>query len=77
MSDRAEKLQRVLETGGPAMRAYKTLVEARGGVRNEGPRDGRAVVSICPMEGRSYWQHDGRGKWDAQTAMYAKIERFQ
>jgi hypothetical protein len=31
MSDQGEKLGRVLETGGPAMRAYKTLVDVRGG----------------------------------------------
>lgn len=74
MSTLAEKLEQQFETGGAAQRTYRSLLEARGGARREESRDGRAVVSICPMDTRSYWQHDGRGKWDAMTAQYTKIE---
>lgn len=73
MSDLDEKLARTLETGGAARRTYRTLAEARGGVRQEGMSEGRVVVSICPMT-RSYWRHDGRGRWDSADAMYEQID---
>ena len=74
MSTLDEKLDQHLALGGAAQRTFRSLIEARGGVTTEQPRDGRAVVSICPMDTRSFWQHDGRGKWDAMTAQYTKLE---
>lgn len=74
MSTLAEKLEQHRETTGAAQRTYRSLVEAHGGGRSEGARDGRMVVSICPMDERSFWQHDGSGKWNAATAMYTKME---
>lgn len=74
MSTLDEKLEQTLETGGAAQRTYRSLLEARGEMRREENRNGRAVVSICPMDTRSFWQHDGRGKWDAMTAQYTKFE---
>jgi hypothetical protein len=74
MSTLDEKLEQTLETGGAAQRTFRSLHEARGGAVPVGPQDGRMVVSICPMDTRSFWQHDGRGKWDAMTAQYTKLE---
>lgn len=74
MSTLDEKLDQHLATGGAAQRTYRSLLEARGEVRREESRDGREVVSICPMDTRSYWQHDGRGKWNAADALYTKLE---
>ena len=75
MSTLDEKLARAPEAGGPARRTYRSLEEVRGGARREADVEGRAVVSICPMEGRSFWQHDGHGKWNAVAANYSKLER--
>lgn len=74
MSTLDEKLEQHLETGGAAQRTYRSLVGVRGGARSEGEREGRMVVSIYPMDERTFWQHDGRGKWNAATAQYAKLE---
>lgn len=72
MSDLDEKLERTLETGGAARRPYHTLVCVRG-FRMEARSEGRVVLSISPMT-RSYWRHDGRGRWDSADAMYEQID---
>ena len=78
MSTMEEKAATQQESAGPARRAYRSLESARG-FRLEGPHaygatPERRVVSIEPMDTRSYWQHDGRGKWDSADAQYTKVE---
>jgi len=78
MSTLDEKLEQHRETSGAAQRTFRSLESVRG-FRLEAPRargatPQRRVVSIEPMDERSFWQHDGHGKWDAAGAMYTKME---
>lgn len=74
MSRMEDKQQPPPTTGGPARRAFADLLTAWGGVREEGLREQHQVVSICPMDVRTYWLHDGSGRWSAKAAMYRMIE---
>lgn len=74
MSTLDEKLEEHRETVGAAQRTFRSLAEARGGAVPVGPQDGRMVVTICPMDTRSFWHHEGNGRWDAMGAMYTKLE---
>lgn len=62
---------------GPAERSYSSLLGARGGTRQERPVDGAVVVSIQPMDERSYWRHVGGGKWNAAGAVYQQIAQVR
>jgi hypothetical protein len=78
MSAVEEKTAAHQGSAGPARRTYRSLEGVRG-FRLEAPHargatPARRVVSIEPMDARSYWQHDGRGKWDAADAQYTKVE---
>lgn len=68
-----KNLSAVPDTGTVAQRSYSSLSEARGDARQEQHREGRVVLSICPMDERTYWQHDGHGKWNAAGAMYKRV----
>lgn len=72
MSDLEEKVSAPRDTGGRPRRPYASLLACRG-YRVEMGKD-RAVVSICPMDERSYWAHVGGGKWNGPSAEYEKVE---
>lgn len=58
-----------------ARRTYASLQCCRGFVVElVTTEDNRRIVSICPMDTRSYWAHNGQGRWNAGGAVYEKIE---
>lgn len=75
MSALEEKLeQHAPARDNVARRSYASLQCCRGFVvENSTTEDGRRMVSVAPMSTRSYWAHDGSGKWNAGGAMYEKI----
>lgn len=57
-----------------ARRTYASLQNARGFVAElVTTEDGRRIVSIATMGTRSYWAHNGQGKWNAGGAVYERI----
>jgi hypothetical protein len=67
-----EKVSAPSEKGGKARRNHASLLECRG-YRQEIGKE-RSVVSIQPMDERSYWVHVGSGKWNSPGAECEKVE---
>jgi hypothetical protein len=75
MSDHATKLEQQQGTEGPARRTHASLKAARG-YKTEAvdPKLGTALVSICPLDTRTYWRHVGGGRWHSDGAVYERVE---
>lgn len=57
-----------------ARRTYASLQCCRGfTVVPRLTEDGHRVVSIAPMDSRSYWAHNGQGRWNACGAVYERL----
>lgn len=57
-----------------ARRTYASLQCSRGFQAEDSTTDtGLRIVSIATMGTRSYWAHNGQGKWNAGGAVYERI----
>jgi hypothetical protein len=75
VSDLASKLEQQRNTEGPARRTYQSLLHARGFQLNQGQRGTGVIVSIRPMDTRTYWRHVGAGKWNSPNAVYEELKQ--
>lgn len=68
------KLEQHRDTEGPARRTYASLEGARGfGVTATSPT-AATLISIQPMDVRTYWRHVGSGKWNSKDALYEEVK---
>lgn len=73
MSTTDSKFEQRRDTEGPARRTYASLEATRGYGATATSPTAPTIISIQPMDVRTYWRHVGSGKWNAAGSLYEEV----